>query len=236
VRIPLLMHAGWISAVLPVLAGVLLLHHYRRVPVTRLSVACWSLLMLIGNIVSAYLAARRQNNHWVGYVIIPLSGLAALEALTRWQVSDTARRLCRVLAPIYVVGWIAIVVLIEDTATFSLLAAPISSLLLLLVAASTVVTRAPGSIETLTKQDWFWIGMGFIIFYGVETGLPPLSLLLWKDRPDLLLVAYQLKAATMVVAMLAVTKGILCPIPLPQSGGSSSRSASPSLSSPSPLG
>jgi hypothetical protein len=128
------------------------------------------------------------------------------------------------------------VVFVENTMTFSIIAGPFSSLILLAAGAGTLVARSTTSTDSLTRQDWFWIAIGFIIFYGVETGLPPLAVYLLRSRPDLATAAYQVKAITMAAAMLLVAWGMICPTLRHQSGGSSSPSASPSLSSPSPLG
>jgi len=229
VRFPLILYAAWISGSLPVIAVAR--HGFRLAP-ARVAVFAWALLLVVTNGIALALGSRGVNNHWVLYLSTLLEGVAVILALTLWQVKESARLMLRVIMPLYLVGWLAIMLMIENTTTFSIVAGPFSSLILLTVSAGTLVSRAPASLAPMTREDWFWISIGFIVFYGVETGLSPLSLLLLGPRRDLVAAAYQIKAGTMIVAMLAVTKGLLCPIMSPQSGGSSSRSASPSLSLP----
>ena len=228
-RLSVLHYLAWVSAVFPVIAGA---RWALRLPKPRVAVLCWALMLIFANGLALFLGARGLNNHWVIYLSTPLSGVAVVVALIAWQVRDTPRLILRVMVPLYLVAWTVIVALIEDIHTFSVVAGPFSSLILLVAASCTLVGRSLHSLDPHTKQDWFWITIGFLIFYGVETGLPPLALLLVRSHPDLLDLAFQVRAAGMIVAMVLIAWGMLCPLPLPQSGGSSSRSASPSLSLP----
>jgi hypothetical protein len=195
-------------------------------------VLVWALLLFLFNALALFLAFRGVNNHWLVYLSTPLIGVAAIVAVIGWQVRQMGRLLLRVLVPLYLAGWTIIVLSVEDMNTFSLVAGPFSSLLLLIAVSATFVTRSTQSFDPLTRQDWFWICLGMLIFYGVEAGYPPVALLLGRARSDLLYTAAQVRAASAIAAMITVSWGLLCPTTLPQSGGSSSRSASPSWSSP----
>jgi hypothetical protein len=184
------------------------------------------------NALALLLASRGANNHWLIYLSTPFNGVAVIVAMLGWQGRELGRLVLRILLPLYLVAWTVIVFVVEDVNTFSLVAGPFSSLVLLIAVSSTFVARSMGSLESLTRQDWFWICLGMIVFYGVETGFPPVALLLGRSRPDLLVAAAQVRAVSMIAAMIGVSWGLLCPTTLPQSGGSSSRSASPSWSSP----
>jgi hypothetical protein len=231
-RIPLILYVAWASTALPVLAG---LRGGLR-DGSRMAVWLWAFLLVSVNALALLLASRAQNNHWLIYLSTPLEGVAVVAALIGWQTRDLGRLVLRFLLPLYLVAWTVIVLTVEDITTFSLVAGPFSSLILLVALTATFVSRSMRSLEALTKQDWFWVCLGLLIFYGVETGFPPVALLLGRSRPDLLDAAMMVRSASMIAAMLTVSWGLLCPTTHPQSGGSSSRSASPSLSSPSPLG
>ena len=228
-RIPLILYLAWASTALPVLAG--LLAGWRN-SASRTAVWVWALLLVLGNALALLLASRGVNNHWLIYLSTPLIGVAVIAALNGWQVRAVGRLVLRILLPLYLVAWTVIVFAVEDINTFSLLAGPFSSFVLLIAVSATFVARSVHSLEPLTRQDWFWVCLGMIIFYGVETGFPPVALLLGRSRPDLLVTAAQVRAASTIAAMITVSWGLLCPTTLPQSGGSSSRSASPSLSLP----
>jgi hypothetical protein len=231
--IPLILHLAWASTALPVLAG---LWGGWRTSASRTAIWVWALLLLMANSVALLLALRGVNNHWLGYLSTPLNGVAVIAALIGWQSGEMGRLVLRILLPLDLLGWTVIVFAVEDTRTFSLVAGPFSAFVLLTAVSATFVTRSMHAVDPLTRLDWFWISIGLLIFYGIETGYPPVALLLGRSRPDLLLAALQARSAVIIAAMLTVSWGLLCPTTLPQSGGSSSRSASPSWSSPSPLG
>jgi hypothetical protein len=228
-RIPLILHIAWAATVLPVLAG---LWGGWRSSASRTAVWVWAVLLVVANALALLLASRGVNNHWLIYLSTPLNGVAVIVAMMGWQGGELGRLVLRMLLPLYLVAWTVIVLVVEEVNTFSLVAGPFSSLVLLIAISSTFVMRSMRSQESLTRQDWFWVCLGMMIFYGVETGFPPVALLLGRSRPDLLSAAAQARAATIIAAMITVSWGLLCPTTLPQSGGSSSRSPSPSLSSP----
>jgi hypothetical protein len=226
--IPLILHLAWASTALPVLAG---LWGGWRSSASRTAIWIWALLLVLVNALALLLASRGVNNHWLGYLFTPLNGIAVIAALMGWQSGEVGRLVLRILLPLYLIAWTVIVFVVEDIRTFSLVAGPFSAFVLLSVVAATFVIRSMHSVDTLTGQDWFWIGIGLMMYYGIETGFPPVALLLGRSRPDLLVAAIQARAAVIIAAMLTVSWGLLCPTTLPQSGGSSSRSASPSWSS-----
>ena len=227
-RLPLILNIAWVSTLLPVLAG---LRGGWRTSASRTAIWVWALLLVLANSVALLLALRGVNNHWLGYVSTPLNGVAVIVALMGWQGREAGRLVLRILLPLYLLAWTVIVFAVEDTRTFSLVAGPFSAFVLLTAVSATFVTRSMHAVDPLTRQDWFWISIGLLIFYGIETGYPPVALLLGRSRPDLLVAAIQARAAVIIAAMLTVSWGLLCPTTLPRSGGSSSRSASPLWSS-----
>jgi hypothetical protein len=202
-----------------------------RMSFVRAAVLVWASILLLANALALLLAFQGRNNHWLVYLSTPLMGTAVIAAMTGWQLREAGRLVLRVLLPLYLIAWTVIVLTVEDIRTFSLLAGPFSSLLLLVTISVTFVTRSLQSLDPLTRQDWFWVCIGMLIFYGVDAGYPPVALLLGRSRPDLLDTAAQARAGSILAAMITVSWGLLCPTTLPQSGGSSSRLASPSLSS-----
>jgi hypothetical protein len=98
------------------------------------------------------------------------------------------------------------------------------------------MTRSLAEHGRLLRQDWFWILGGIMLFTGTGTALQPLAWYLVRvGREDLLLSAFNLKAAVDIFAFAAITWGVLCPLPPRLSGGVSSPPSSPlaSWSSPS---
>jgi hypothetical protein len=228
VHIPLVLYLAWASTLLPVLAG---LRGGWGSSASRAAILVWSFVLVSANALALLLASRGINNHWLIYLSTPINGAAVIVAMIGWQMGEGGRLILRILLPLYLAAWTTIVFTIEDINTFSLVAGPFSALVLLIAVSATFVLRSTRSLDPLIRQDWFWVSIGLLIFYGVETGYPPVALLLGQSRPDLLLAALQARSVIIIVAMITVSWGLLCPTTLPQSGGSSSRLASPSLSS-----
>lgn len=203
------MHAATLSRVFPPLA--LLAGRARTPGRSWAAVAC--LLLLIGDITARMLGSRGINNLWVGYISSPAVGIATLLALTFWQRTMRARHFVLLLVPIFAVAWIVVVMLAEDVSNFSVAAFPLQALLLLILSLWTLLTNslADGS-GTLVRSDWFWISAGFALSNGAASAIEPLSAMLLSSAPDRLFQLFNFRAGIDLVAALAITAGMLCPV------------------------
>ena len=161
------------------------------------------------------LALKNRNNHWVNYLATPLAAGMVLWALSLWQVSSFAARLVRSLIPVLLVIWGVMVLGVENTTTFSLLAQPIMGLLVMGTTIWTLVLRTSREPGRLREQDWLWIGIGFVIYFGGAVALPPASYLLLPRSPALVVRAYEVGGALIILAFLLIARGVLCPKPKP---------------------
>jgi hypothetical protein len=162
------------------------------------------------------------------YVFSPLAGAVALWALSCWQRGATGRLALRIAIPLFLLVGTGLTLGVDDPQMYSLVAAPYHALVLFLAALWTFMTRSLVERGRLLRSDWFWILGGIMLFTGTGTALQPLAWYLVRvGREDLLLSAFNLKAAVDIFAFAAITWGVLCPLPPRLSGGAFSPPSSP---------
>ena len=213
------MYAASFSRVLPPIA--LLARRTSTPGRSWAAVAC--LVLIAGDYAARTLGAKGINNLWIGYISNPAVGIATLLALASWQRSQKSRRLFLALVPVFALAWIAVVVAAEDINNFSVAAFPFQALLLLILSLWTLLTSSladgPGM---LVRSDWFWISAGFALSNGAASATEPLSAMLLSSAPDRLFQLFNFRAGIDLVAALAITAGMLCPVTTAPSGPSSS--------------
>jgi hypothetical protein len=227
-RTPWIVYAGMASSVLPIVAGAMARRELTR---PRRWIMAWAGFIAVANLATMILALSNRNNHWINYLATPVAGALALWALSHWQKPSLASLSMRLAVPLLGIAWIGIVVLVENTKTFSLLAEPFAGLLVLGAATYTLISRAFTEAGNLLQQDWFWVAIGLALYSGIAVALPPTSYWLLARHPDLVVKAYEVKSALEILALLLMARGMLCPTPVSPFGGSFSRASSPSPSS-----
>jgi hypothetical protein len=189
-------------------------------------IAVWFAMGLGFDIVMVYLGSQGINNHWLGYAATPAMGVLALSAMATWQRDDLARVAVRLMMPLSLVTWLALLVAVEDADSFSRVTEPMYDLVCLAVAVLTMGVRGLREEDPLLRQDWFWFCAAFALYYGASAAVAPLGALLVDSRPDLIVRALTMEAVLDIVAYSLAAIGFLC---RPQN-----RSGAWSLPSPSP--
>jgi hypothetical protein len=219
------MHAAALSQLLPPVVGVA---GGRVAAPPRRWVVVWCLLLVTSDALSLALGMQRINNLWVGYLFMPLTGAVALWALSHWHAPGTGWLALRLAIPLFVAVSAALTLRVEDPQTFSLVAAPFRGLVLLLATIWTFIHRSLAETVPMVRRDWFWTVAGLMLYAGTTTAMEPVAwYLLSAERVDLLHLAINAKAASDILAFVAITWGVLCPVPPTSSGGSSSPPSSP---------
>jgi hypothetical protein len=185
----------------------------------------WCGLYVLQNAISVPLALAHHNNHWTSYVFVPLQGAAILWALSLWQTRQMARLTIRAAIPGFLAAWL-LLLFVEDIHNFSAIAEPVYSLLSLSAALYTLVVRSADAIDSLLREDWFWICAGLSLHFGALIFLTPLGAALVRTNPEIIVRAYYVRALLNVLAYVLITYGFLCPRPLPRSGRSFSPASS----------
>jgi hypothetical protein len=171
------------------------------------------------------------NNHWVYYAAMPVSAGFLLWVLSLFQTSPVLRTATRWAIPSFLAGYFPLLFWVEDLGGFSRVTVPLYSTVLLGASLATLVQRSVGAEGRLASHDWFWIGSGLSLYFGATTLLHPAAMILLPTRDDLVRLAYYIKAAINILAMILVARGVLCPLPQPTSGSSFWPAPLPSSSS-----
>jgi len=206
---------AWLMALLaiaseafPLLAVIAL---RRRVRGARLWVVAWCTFLLAWDLTSLCVSWHGHSNLWLTYVLEPVGIALVLWSLSLWQLRELPRLTMRFALVPFVVAWVVLTVAFEDTSGFSRAADPMAALLGLGAAAYTLLARAGRSRGDLLRCDWLWVCGGMALYFGTGTALQPLAALLIAQDPQLVVLAYDAKAALDVAAFLAIARGVTCP-------------------------
>ncbi|MEP6573306.1 MAG: hypothetical protein ABJD11_11450 [Gemmatimonadota bacterium] len=171
------------------------------------------------------------NNLWIAHIGEPLQTALILCGFSFWQRHEVARLALRVSVPLVLMLWLTLTIGFENATQFSRFSAPFQSILLVAVAAYTVVTCAAVATDPLPLHDWFWFGVGIMLYYGTYAIVEPVSQLLIPSAPGRVWTIFGVRAIIAVFVNLLYLKGMLCRVTPPSFGGFSSRPPSWSPSS-----
>jgi len=207
-----------IAELFPVLAALAVGRHLSRP--SRL-IAVLFLLWFSEDLVQQLLIHLHHHNNWLLHVTMPLEAALLLWSFSLWQNSEVARRAMRLVIPIYVVVWLVLQLFVERLDSVSQYAWPLSNLLVLAVAAFTLVSKSARTSEPGWRQPWFWISAGMIIDMGSQVAYNPITNILIATHQQGVAI-FQAFAAVSILSYSLTTWGILCERRHPSSGGSSS--------------
>jgi len=207
-----------IAELFPVLAALLVGRRLSRP--SRLVVVVFA-LWFCEDLTLQLLVHLHRNNHWLPHLTMPVEAALLLWAFSLWQDSEVARRAILLAVPIYVVVWLVLQLFVERLDRLSQYAGPVSYLLVLGVAAFTLVSKSARTTSPGWRKPWFWISAGMIIDMGSQVALNPITnILIATHQRGFAL--YQAYSAVSILSYTLTTWGILCERRHPSSGGSSS--------------
>ena len=186
------------------------------------AVAC--LINVVGDLLNFILSRAGLNNLWVGYISTPLSSAFILLALSAWHTGAKDRRLMVAAIPVYLAMWVAAILFTENLRQFSTVAFPVHSLFLLGCCVWTLLRKALEDYPfPLVRTDWFWIVGGFAVLIGTAAAADPLlGILIARGQIDQAMAVVNFRAGLQLLSLIAITTGMLCPVPAALSGPSSS--------------
>ena len=206
-KTPWLLYAAALAPLLP-LGGALLAR--RRPGPSTVWVLGWCCLLLSSDAAALALASRNVNNHWLNYAATPAATGLLLWALSLWQTTHVWKLTFGLSIPVFLVAWVALLVLVEDISTFSRIAEPMACLLVLAGATYTIATRSGSEPAPLVGQGWFWVSGGLALYAGVHCAYGPFAVLVLRDDPSLVVRALEVRSGIELVAFLAIARGALC--------------------------
>lgn len=207
-----------IAELFPVLAALAV---GRRVSRPSRLIAILFLLWFGEDLVQQLLIHLHHNNNWLLHLTMPFEAALLLWAFSLWQDSEVARRAILLAVPIYVAVWLVLQLFVEQLDRVSQYAGPMSYLLVLAIAAFTLVSKSARATEPGWRQPWFWISAGMIIDMGSQVAYNPITNILIATHQRGAAI-FQAFAAVSILSYSLTTWGILCERRHPSSGGSSS--------------
>ncbi|HKT07165.1 MAG TPA: hypothetical protein VJR24_04635 [Gemmatimonadaceae bacterium] len=207
-----------IAELFPVLAALAV---GRRLSRPSRLIAVLFLLWFAEDLVDALLRHLHHGNNWVLHLTMPFEAALMLWAFSLWQDREVARRAILLALPIYVAVWLVLQLFVERLDRVSQYAGPMSYLLVIAIAAFTLVSKSAHTSEPGWRQPWFWISAGMIIDMASQVAYNPITniLIATHQRGTAIFQAF---AAVGILSYSLTTWGILCERRHPSSGGSSS--------------
>jgi hypothetical protein len=132
-----------------------------------------------------------------------------LGAFAYLQPTQRARQVVYVLIPVFAVVWLVLWLGTDHRNPFSPIITSLHDLILVGVAAVTLVSRGWYDPEPPVQQPWFWALIGCLLIFGSEVVLHPLGSHLFGLRDDLILLAYMIHALLTIVGSLMVVWGLV---------------------------
>lgn len=226
---PLIVWLAAVAQAFPIVTGIVA---WRRLTPARAGVIAIAVVGVSVTVLQFVIARGGRSNLWLSYFTLPAETIMVLWTLSLWQLTATARRLFRLAIPLAMILQVVLVLSVEDVSGFSAVSAPLFGVVCLSAALYTLVTRAVDETESLLRQDWLWISIGFALYFGGLATITPLSRLLIGEHLELVKRAWALFAGSSLVSYIALSVGMLCPTRVQPSlsGASSSPSSSASAS------
>jgi len=189
-------------------------------------VSIYVAVTLVESCVMTWLSIRSIENLWLIHIFTPVGVFLLLLAFARLQVHELARTMILAMIPLFLITWAFLLVTSDSLADFPVYGRTVSALLIVAVAAYTLLVLSQHALTAVTSQPWFWLTVGLLVYFPYLVMLNPLSSALHGRSEELLFTLYRVNAALMIVSNLFITRAILCQ-KRQSSGGSSSPRLSP---------
>jgi hypothetical protein len=165
-------------------------------------------LTLIEDLFMIYWSRGGRHNLWIMNLYTPLEAAMFGMMYAGWQLRERWRTVVYAVSALFVVFWLVMIMTIEPITEFSRFTKSVESLLIIAVAAWTLVQRSRHTAAPLTAHAWFWASVGTLLYFAYFLLLNPVSLVLWS-RLDLLVVVYEINGAMVIVMYLFWLRAIL---------------------------
>ena len=189
-------------------------------------VAIYCGLALVESCIMIALTLRGTMNLWLIHVFTPIEVVLVLLAFSRWQVRESSRTMLLSIIPLFLVTWAFLLATADSLAEFPIYGRTLAALLIIAVAAYTLLVQSQHAATLVTSYPWFWVSVGLLVYFPYLVLLNPLSATLRDRRDDLIFTLYQANGALMILSNFFITWAIRCQM-RHSSGGSSSQRLSP---------
>lgn len=174
----------------------------RALPVSLRWALVYLVLALAEDLVMIYWSRNGQHNLWIMNLYTPIEAVLVGMMFSGWQLRERWRSTIYLAVAAYVAFWLLMVANVENLEEFSRYTKSVESLLVIAVAAWTLVQRSRHTAAPLTLHAWFWVSVGALFYFAYLLLLNPIGAILGEGRVDLLTVAYELNGALVLLMYL----------------------------------
>lgn len=207
-----------LSAVLPVAAAI----RVRPLSLPLKLVVLYSAVALVEGLVMWYLSSLNQRNLWMVHLFTPFEVTVLLLAMSRWQARELARLTVVLCIPAFLLLWGILTIRTESLAEFPQYAKSAEAILLVAVAAGTLVSRTRSLVAPILSQPWFWVTTGILIYFPFLAILNPVANeLLQQQAFGPMLWVFSVNAALIILHNILFAWAIRCQQQQVSFGGSS---------------
>jgi len=145
---------------------------------------------LLGALISLGFVLRGRETRPIAELLLLIETSLVLWGMAAWQTGAGARRVLRLLVPIWALVWLGAQFLQGLNQPFSPITAPIGHTLKVGAAGYTLIIQFRATEGAWTRHLWFWFCTGIMLMYGTEIFLDPLWQRVFQVRDDLVFAAF----------------------------------------------
>lgn len=173
----------------------------------------------LGFVQSMYLnalALEGRHNLEAMHLFIPVQAGMMLWALALWQIRERERLTVAMIIPIYIIVWVALTMTVESFGTFPRYVKIVEGLLVISVAAFTLVSRSQHITSPMSAYPWFWVCSALVMYLSFGAIVNPVSSLLLPYAPDRVLTMSSVNGVLLVICNLMFARAMVvgaAPVP-----------------------
>ena len=190
-----------LGILLPVLLLLVAWRRRQALPVPLRWMCTYLALTLIEDLFMIYWSRDGRHNLWIMNLYTPVEAILFGLMYAGWQLRERWRTALYAGTAAFIVFWFVMIMTIEPITEFSRFTKSVEALLVIAVAAWTLVQRSRHTAAPLTAHPWFWASVGTLLYFAYFLLLNPVSLVL-GNRLDLLVVMYEINGAMVIVMYL----------------------------------
>jgi hypothetical protein len=172
-------------------------------------IAAYTSMAFAQSLALIWLATRGINNLWLIHLFVPVQAGMFLWALALWQTREVARMTVLLAIPLYLAAWIALALTVESFSTFPRFVKIFEGLLVISVAAYTLVTRSQHISGPVTSYPWFWVGAALVTYLSFGAIVNPVSSLLLPYAPERVLIMSAVNSVLLIVCNVCFARAMV---------------------------
>ncbi|HLS48310.1 MAG TPA: hypothetical protein VK012_07300 [Gemmatimonadales bacterium] len=197
--------------VLSYLVPIVAAWRYQVVSLPLRLVAVYCGLALGQSLYMVYLASSDVRNLWLIHAFVPVQATLLLSALALWQVRELARTTVFVSIPMFLMAWLMLTLTVESLESFPRYVKTIEGLLIVAVAAYTLLTRSQFIAAPVTAFSWFWVSAALLTYFAFVSIVNPASSYLLSSSPGRLRLMSLINFSLVLVCNLGFARAMVVP-------------------------